>query len=220
MSAALTAQAAIPFGGFSWEPREGVGAPGPNTWIKSNVIRDKDGLHFWLRPSATIKWTGSQATASPKVHFGTLVITIRADFDKIDDKAVFSPFLYPTPDVGPDGTNEIDIVEFSRWGTPGAPLLNLVQWPQTKGSKPQHTLARLPKGTREVTVTLTWTPTSVTLETDLGVVMKVTDPQYVPQKPMDLVFNIRYVKGEPANPNAEPLEVIITSLKYTPYKAY
>ena len=40
--------------------------------------------------------------------------------------------LYPTPDVGPDGTHEIDI-EFAKWGVPDAKIGNYTVWPVKRG---------------------------------------------------------------------------------------
>jgi len=41
-------------------------------------------------------------------------------------------FNYPTPDVGADGTNKIDI-EFAKWGKPEAPVGNYTVWPAREG---------------------------------------------------------------------------------------
>ena len=42
-------------------------------------------------------------------------------------------FNYTTPDIGPDGTNEIDI-EFATWGDPNAQHGNWTVWPAVQQS--------------------------------------------------------------------------------------
>ena len=44
-------------------------------------------------------------------------------------------FNYPTPDVGPDASNEIDI-EFARWGNRQNPMGNYTVYPAVPGPKP------------------------------------------------------------------------------------
>jgi hypothetical protein len=48
--------------------------------------------------------------------------------DKLDRNVVLGLFKYPTPDVGTDGTNEIDI-EFARWGRATANNADYVVYP-------------------------------------------------------------------------------------------
>jgi hypothetical protein len=47
---------------------------------------------------------------------------------------VLGLFNYPTMDVGPDATHEIDI-EFARWGDAMNPLGNYTVWPVAKSLK-------------------------------------------------------------------------------------
>jgi hypothetical protein len=49
--------------------------------------------------------------------------------DQLDPNVVLGLFKYPTPDVGADGTNEIDI-EFARWGRATANNADYAVFPQ------------------------------------------------------------------------------------------
>ena len=40
---------------------------------------------------------------------------VNGRLDQLDDNVTLGLFSYPTGDVGPDGTHEIDL-EFARWG--------------------------------------------------------------------------------------------------------
>ena len=53
---------------------------------------------------------------------------------RFDDNVVLGLFNYPTGDVGPDGTHEIDIV-FARWGNARNPMGNYTVWPVVKSLK-------------------------------------------------------------------------------------
>ena len=59
--------------------------------------------------------------------FGRYQFWVVGRVDRLDPNVVFGLFNYPTPDIGPDGTNEIDI-EFAKWGKPEAPMGNYTVW--------------------------------------------------------------------------------------------
>ena len=55
--------------------------------------------------------------------------------DEFDPNVVLGLLNYPTSDVGPDRTNEIDI-EFAQWGNRAAPIGNYTVWTTTTALKP------------------------------------------------------------------------------------
>ena len=105
----------IQFGGYTWAVRGGRGGPGPNAWDENNV---------WLDASTNLHLKISHATGdgpAPKSRCGSAWVLAATSFKPaagstgLDDNVVLGLFNYPTADVGPDGTHEIDI-EFARWG--------------------------------------------------------------------------------------------------------
>ena len=59
---------------------------------------------------------GIVSNSQPKcLGFGRYQFQVIGRIDQLDPNVVLGLFKYPTPDVGPDGTNEIDI-EFAQWG--------------------------------------------------------------------------------------------------------
>jgi hypothetical protein len=106
--------------------------PGPNSWDENNVWVDQDGyLHLTITNRGG-QWYCSQVSMAGRLGFGRYQFWVIGRIDKFDPNVVFGLFNYPTPDVGPDGTHEIDI-EFADWGKPKAPIGNYTVWPAKTG---------------------------------------------------------------------------------------
>ena len=69
-----------------------------------------------------------------RLGFGRYQFQISGRIDRFDDNVVLGLFNYPTGDVGPDATHEIDI-EFARWGDAKNPIGNYTVWPVEKSLK-------------------------------------------------------------------------------------
>ena len=110
------AQAAtIEFSGYEWTVRSGRGGPGPNLWEETNVWVDASAaLHLKIAHREG-KWSCAEVTLQKRLGFGSYEFQIKGLIDRLDDNVVLGLFNYPTRDMGPDGTHEIDI-EFARWG--------------------------------------------------------------------------------------------------------
>ena len=74
------------------------------------------------------KWSCAEITMQKRLGFGRYEFQTTGWLDRLDDNVVLGLFNYPTTDVGPDGTHEIDI-EFARWGEARNPLGNFTVWP-------------------------------------------------------------------------------------------
>jgi hypothetical protein len=114
----------IRFAGYEWIVKSGINrGPGPNNWNENNVWVDQGGyLHLKLTKQGN-RWYGAEVLSRDRLGFGRYQFWIVGRVDRLDPNVVFGLFNYPTPDVGPDGTNEIDI-EFAsgasqrlRWAT-------------------------------------------------------------------------------------------------------
>jgi hypothetical protein len=119
----------VHFSGYDWQVSAGDGlGPGPNSWDANNVWTDADGyLHLKLTHRGG-RWYCAEAETTTALGFGRYQFEVAGPIDRLDPNVVLGLFDYPTPDIGPDGTNEIDI-EFSRWGDPGADIGNYTVWP-------------------------------------------------------------------------------------------
>jgi|ERR1044071_2662413 hypothetical protein len=103
----------VEFGGHTWTARSGRGGPGPNIWDENNAWLDAStNLHLKIS-NRDGKWSCAEVTMRRRLGFGRYQFQITGCLDLLDDNVVLGLFNYPTRDVGPDGTNEIDI-EFAR----------------------------------------------------------------------------------------------------------
>ena len=114
--------------------RTGHGGPGPNAWDENNVWLDSaTNLHLKISHRGG-KWSCAEITMQKRLGFGRYQFQTSGRLDRFDDNVVLGLFNYPTGDVGPDGTHEIDI-EFARWGGATNPVGNFTVWPAEKGMK-------------------------------------------------------------------------------------
>ena len=125
----------IQFSGYEWTVRDHGGdlsGPGPNLWDGSNARVDESGdLHLKLT-RAEDGWHSAEVTMNQRLGFGKYQFQVIGAIDQLDPNVVLGLFNYPTEEVGPDGTNEIDI-EFAHWGDPAAPIGNFTVWPTQAG---------------------------------------------------------------------------------------
>src|ERR1043165_1427078 len=124
----------IEFAGYTWTVRSGRGGPGPNAWDESNVWLDSStNLHLRISQREG-KWFCAEVTIRGRLGFGRFQFQTIGRLDRLDDNVVLGLFNYPTGDVGPDATHEIDI-EFARWGAAKNPMGNYTVWPVVRSLK-------------------------------------------------------------------------------------
>lgn len=131
---ALAQPREIGFGGHTWTVRSGQAGPGPNTWDASNVWLDAStNLHLKITHRDG-QWSCAEVTVKGRLGLGRYQFQTIGRIDRLDDNVVLGLFNYPTGDVGPDATHEIDI-EFARWGEAKNPIGNFTVWPVEKHLK-------------------------------------------------------------------------------------
>jgi hypothetical protein len=123
----------IQFSGYEWMVRDnGLSGPGPNKWSGSNVWLDNVGdLHLKITHTEN-GWYCAEVTTTQRLGFGKYQFQVIGQIDQLDPNIVLGLFNYPTGDVGPDGTNEIDI-EYAHWGNAEWPIGNFTAWPAESG---------------------------------------------------------------------------------------
>ncbi len=222
----LSESKTIRFSGYDWAVRSGHGGPGPNDWDENNVWVDLSGfLHMKL----TSRGTGcfcAEVNTKDRLGFGHYQFWIVGRVDRLDPNVVFGMFNYPTSDVGPDGTNEIDI-EYAQWGNPEAKHGNYTVWPVRKDLIRGFTRFALELNGNYTTHRFIWNSTSVSFQSLHGhrddnsglfekwLYQPPDSKNYISQKAMPVRINLWCFKGQVPR-NGQPVEIVIRSFKFTP----
>jgi hypothetical protein len=213
-----------------WTAKSGSGrGPGPNNWDPNNVSVDNGGnLHLRIT-NFEGKWYCAEATLNGRLGFGRYQFWVIGQIDQLDPNVVFGMFNYPTSDVGPDQTNEIDI-EIARWGNSINTNGNYVVWPPDKirgYTNSKETFKFSLSGTYS-THRFTWKTKSVLFQSleghrddtrfkiaEWNFALNQNSSSYIPQKPLPVHINLWLRKGQPPL-NGAPVEVVVRAFKFSP----
>lgn len=219
--------ATLQFSGYTWEVRQGGGGPGPNNWDARNVWVDANGAMHLKVMQRDGKWTAAEVTMTKALGFGTYQWQVEGRPDLMNRNLVLGLFNYTTPDIGPDGTNEIDI-EFARWGNDAWPNGNWTIYPAVTGPKPLSTSFEILLDNLS-THRFTWSSDSVKYVSmnglrdvgdSTGLIKKKTFApanahKRLPQKPIPVHMNLWLFKGQ-APSDGQAVEVVLRSFKFVP----
>ncbi|RYE08444.1 MAG: hypothetical protein EOP22_13375 [Hyphomicrobiales bacterium] len=218
----------VHFAGYDWYVRDYPGGPGPNIWNPDDVFVDDEGLHLFIANTGGV-WTSTEVVMlGPPLGFGTYEFEVSGRIDIMDRNAVLGLFNYPgSDDIGPGGTNEID-VEITPWGDRQNPnRLNWTVHPAVPGPRAEsyHAPLDLPGGAS--TYRFTWSPESVDYLAHAGY---PDSPDYrqidawtfapadfttrIPQQPLVVHLNLWLLNGIPEG--NDTVEVIIRNFRYSP----
>jgi hypothetical protein len=216
----------ISFSGYTWIVRSsGNGGPGPNNWEPNNVSVDTNGyLHLRLTQRAG-KWFCAEVHTQERLGFGYYEFQLTGPVDRLDENVVLGLFNYPTPDLGPDGTHEIDI-EFARWGNRSAPIGNYTVWPATNGIRRETKSFALALDGDSTRHSFTWASTNIVFASQENADERVrqmahwafqpTNPAAcISQKAMPVHINLWCFGGKPPSDGRE-VELIVRAFKFTP----
>lgn len=216
----------IQFGGYNWTVRSGRGGPGPNAWDENNVWLDAStNLHLKISQRDG-KWSCAEITMGKRLGFGRYQFQMTGRIDRFDDNVVLGLFNYPTGDVGPDATHEIDI-EFARWGDAKNPMGNYTIWPVERSLKQVSKSFPFDLAQDKTTHYFIWSTNQVQCRSMHGhhdddreeisqwVYSPKESSKYISQQPMPVHINLWLFKGLPPKDGHE-VEVIIQGFKYTP----
>ncbi len=217
------------FAGHEFEVKAGRGlGPGPNDWSSSQAFIDGKGrLHLKLSPKNG-RWVAGEASSVERFGFGVYEIEYEGDIEALDPNVVFGFFNYPTADVGPDATREID-VEFARWGERGNRALNYTVWPVEPGRRYGHRSLDFFRSVRRSLHRFVWSRKSVAYESvELdrdGRPERRRSWTFRPDKPgksiaaepMPIHFNLWAFRGRPPT-DGKPVEVVVRRFSFTPAK--
>lgn len=216
------------FSGYQWEvrPTEESGGPGPNHWDENNAFLDARGyLHLKLTQRDG-EWYCSEVYTHEALGFGLYEFSIVGRVDALDPNLVFGLFNYPDADVGPDGTNEIDI-EFSHWGVPANPIDNYTVYPAVDGVAPaERSYPIALRGAGQSTHSFSWTPESIFFQSFRGAsragpllaswLYQPRQPQvHIPQSLLPVHINLWLFQGN-APTDGQEVDLIVRSFRFTP----
>lgn len=216
------------FSGYVWDVRPaGDGGPGPNHWNPNNVWVDTKGwLHLKITKDGD-QWSCAEISTQRRLGFGRYQFQVIGRLDQFDQNVVLGLFDYPTPDVGPDGTNEIDI-EIARWGNPQWPNGNYTVYPAKSGVTPRsgshtfhftltggYTTHRFVRTSAQVAFQSLYGHRNDNQNEFAHWIFSPTDPlTHVPQQPLPIHINLWLFRGK-APTNGQEVEVVIQHFTFT-----
>ncbi len=227
LASGAAAAKTIQFSGYTWEVRAaGSGGPGPNQWDPNNVRVDDNGwLHLRLTHTNG-QWQCAEVYTQERLGLGCYQFRLAGRVDQLDKNVVFGLFNYPTDDVGPDGTHEIDI-EFSKWGNPAAASGNYTVWPAKTNLRQRSETFAFTLDGEASTHRFTWSATNIFFQSRRGHVDDNRTPfaswlyqpakpsAHIAQKPMPVHLNLWCFQGH-APSDGQPVELVIRDFKFTP----
>lgn len=226
--APMPPQRTLEFAGLTWIVKEGRHGPGPNHFAPDNVyVDDRGRLHLRIVRRGR-RWTCAEVRTVEPLGAGTYRFHVETRLDALDPWVVLGLFSYPTPDVGPDGTREVD-VEITRWGHPGGPWLHYTAWPVQPGREPRTTAFDEALGGTHTTHVYRRLHDRVAFRSYHGHrenpeaafaagPVVVTERAYVSAAPMPLHLGLWLFQAHPPS-DGQAVEVVITDLAFTPVAA-
>lgn len=226
-STPISKRGIILFSGYEWEVRNGeLSGPGPNQWDANNVWLDENGDMHLKVSRADDGWHCAEVTMTRQLGFGTYQFQVIGRVDQLDPNVVLGLFNYPTSDVGPDGTHEIDI-EFARWGNPEWNIGNYTVWPAQAGLERVSETFPVELNGTYTTHRFTWQSGQIFFQslhdhTDNDEYL-IADWLYQPEEPekylsqqaMSVHINFWLFQGRAPTDGLET-EIVIHSFKFTP----
>jgi hypothetical protein len=211
---------------YDWNVKSGGPmGPGSNFWSTNNVWVDTKGdLHLKIAKNGDT-WYCAEIWTKNRLPFGKYQFWVISWLDQLDKNVVLGLFNYPTSDVGPDGTNEIDI-EIGRWGNPYNWIGGYTAWPNKSGVNRWYWT--FPFALTEINTThrFVWRKNSVYFQSlqghrdwnnnDHELASKTTPTsysKYVAQKSMPMHINLWLYGLEPSD--GQPVEVVIRKFTYS-----
>lgn len=215
----------LKFAGRQWTVRgTGDGGPGPNHWSDKNVFVDAEGLLHLKLTRQQDRWECAEAFTDERLGFGSYQFQVIGRVDQLDPNIVLGLFNYPTADVGPDSTNEIDI-EFSRWGKADGPPGSYAVYPAKAGVPHKSQTFPIKLSGDYSTHRFQWRSNRIDFLSLHGHrddnklefarwSLQPKDPrEAVGQQPMPVHINLWCFQGKPPQ-NGKEVELVIKSFKF------
>ena len=215
---------AVQFSGYVWDVRpDGSGGPGPNHWDRHNAWVDRRGwLHLKISQRGA-EWRAVEVTSERRFGFGRYEFVVHGPVDQLDPNVVLGLFNYPTPDVGRDGTNEVDI-EYSHWGARINNIGNFTIYPTQAGIPQTSKTFTLTQSGSDSVQQFDWQSRGVMYQSYWGggsiplVQWTFAPPDFaqrVPQQPLPVHLNLWLFQGRPPT-DGKGVEIVIRRFTFVP----
>ena len=225
----LATDKVLHFSGYDWVANNYSGNPGPNIFRPANVWVDSNGYMHLKITQRNGQWYSAGVNTIKRFGYGTYQFKVISRLDRFDPNTVLGLFNYPTPDVGEDGTHEMDI-EIAQWGDPNSSRGSYTVCPVEYG------LPNLVKESYEYPVRLSGTYTTHRFKRSRkqvyfqslhghqdGNLYPFASWLYRPSnysahistKAMPVFMNLWLYQGQ-APQNGKEVEVVISEFKFTP----
>jgi len=212
------------FAGYTWTVRDDTGGPGPNNLDPNNVFVDSAGnLHLDITYHNG-QWSCAELYTNASLGFGIYQVQLASPVNGLDKNVVLGLFNYPTPVIGPDGTNEIDM-EFATWGGQQSQHGNWTVWPAQAGTANATQVFDMPSDGGQDSYRFLWTDKSVEFQAQTGhqpaspyedwVFQPANSAQAVPQTAEPFHMNLWLFDGQ-APSNGQSVDVVISGFSFTP----
>jgi hypothetical protein len=225
----------ITFSGFQWDvkptglappPPGPPRGPGPNMWDDGNAQVDNKGqLHLKIT-AGDPKWHCVELTTQQRLGFGRYQFQLIGRVDKLDRNVVLGLFKYPPADVGPDGTNEIDI-EFAQWNSATTNIADYVVFPASgQRAKGDNLEFKFALNGDYTTHRFLWQPDRVMFQSLHGHrnddaqefqrwLYKPNQARLIPQQPTPVHINLWLKDAIPPSDGAE-VEIVVSQFTFGP----
>ena len=222
----LAATKVLHFSGYDWVVSDYSGGPGPNVFRPANVWVDAQGYLHLRITQRNGQWYCAGLNSVERFGYGTYQFKVISRLDRFDPNTVLGLFNYPTPDVGEDGTHEMDI-EFAQWGNPNNPRGNYTLWPVTAGATADshtypvklsgsYTTHRFKRSRKQVYFQSLHGHQDGNLYPFASWRYQPTDyAAHISTQAMPVFMNLWLNQGQ-APQNGKPVEVVISEFKFTP----
>jgi beta-glucanase (GH16 family) len=203
----------IDWAGIKWRIRTGAGKPcASGIWNEKGVWVDSNGwLHLKIIKLPSGEFACVEINSLKRLGFGEYAADVEGPIGAVDKNVVLGIFMYPPKDVGPDGTNEIDI-EIARWDRPDAPQVNYAAWFRShKGNR--HTEVHVPDNLTHASFRMLWQHEQVRWESSLPDAKPIVFKDDIADQPQILSINLWLFKSlQPSN--QQEIEFVIKSLRH------
>lgn len=202
----------IEWAGVKWHVRTEPGGPcATRHWNTDGVWVDSAGqLHLKLIRLPSGVFSCVEVISVGRFGFGTYQFEVAGPIGAIDANVVLGVFFYPSPDVGPDGTNEIDI-EVARWGRPDGPQVHYTAWYRSRQGS-WHLPLRVAEEENQARFGIRWSSGSVRWTSTLQGAAEAHFEGDVASQPQTLRLNL-WLFRQPAPADGREVEFVIRSMK-------
>ena len=172
---------------------------------------DSEGqLHLKLIRLSSGTFSCAEIISVERFGFGTYQFEVTGPIGAIDANVVLGIFFYPSADVGPDGTNEID-VEVARWGHADGPQVHYTAWYRSRrGSR--HQPLRVSDNANQARFGIRWSPGSIQWTSTLREAAEAHFEGDVASQPQSLRLNL-WLFRQPAPTDGREVEFVVKPLR-------